>query len=200
MLKRYRIVALVMLTLLSFLAHANPDNANHTAFTFDGKPINPACLAMINNSEVDMPFIHEINMNICQHANATDDWTGQGTSYKNKHGSYSYKVIGETTNHIFVIETISNSNGTGMFQNIVFCRLEGKAQPSWNNQKKAFFSDTYTALIYVGMITGGDRFTGSFKKLRVKGNHVIGTKYSEDNTPSNNNHALIPVDFDLTGM
>ena len=191
------ILTLIISTITYGSGHSPQTN---NSFSYMNRPVNPACLALFNGSEADMPFITEINLSTCQNANASAHWSGKGTSFKQGDTTYAYKVIGETLNHIYVLETTLSTGGSGIFQSILLCRMRGKNHPVWNDQQNQFNPTTYTALTYVGLIPGGDRFTGSFKNLRVEGNKIIGQRYSTHNTPNDNAKPLVNVTFDLTGQ
>ena len=188
---------IIITSLALFASHSIMANG----FRIKNTPINPACLALINQSEADMPFIYALNLNICQTANATFLGNNQTTAFKTKSGGvYSYHVIGETKQHLFVIATTLNSSGSGFFQDVILLRLKHKKIKRWDNQRHRFVNQHYLALIYVGSIGGGDRHTGSYKKLRIQGNHLIGMRDAINNRPIQATEPAKKVDIDLSGL
>lgn len=153
-------------------------------FAVDGKPINPACLAMIDGSLADRSFLYEINISRCQNSNAAFDGSDKGTSFKYQGGVYGYKVVGQTKNHIFVVTTTASSDGAGIFQTVLLLKLQHKYYYDYSNKSNQPIREPYLALIYLGDIGGGDRATGSYHGLYVKGNWLKGWRYSTNN-PAN---------------
>jgi hypothetical protein len=54
---------LLIFYILPNLAAAQENNAD---FTYKGQPINPACIALFNNSLADFPYISAVNLDNCQ--------------------------------------------------------------------------------------------------------------------------------------
>jgi len=158
-------------------------------FTIAKKPVNPACLNMINGSLSDMPFIYELNMDSCQSSNAAFAGANGTTSFtKGKDPktqcTYSYKVIGKTTNGVYVISTKSHcADGSGIFTDLILTRLVKKQRYVYDSKAKRFHKKTYTALVFVANLGGGDRAVGSYNDLKVVGNKLLGKRYSRHGGP-----------------
>ena len=123
-------------------------------------------------------------MNKCQNANATYDGIDKGTKYTSEDGrlTYGYRVIGQTHSGVFVIETHVHTGGTPFMQDVILCRLDRKMKLSWNQQHNKLSKTPYTALVYLGTLGGGDRKTGSYKRLQLTNtDHLVGKRYNVHN-------------------
>tara|TARA_B100002051_G_C16582338_1_gene558331 strand:+ start:333 stop:929 length:597 start_codon:yes stop_codon:yes gene_type:complete len=175
--------------------------ASSSGFTLHHTVINPACLALINGSLSDRPFITSIDLDRCQTANATFAGQGKGVAYQRQDGSqYQYRVIGQTKTGLFVIATTLRSSGSGVFQNVVVIRLKQQQRHTWDSTTRSFASTPYTSLTYVANLGGGDRFSGAYQQLSVVGNHLIGRKANNNNPANQATHPQQRIDIDLSAL
>lgn len=177
------------------------------AFMMSKKPVNPACLKMINGSLADLPFIYELNMDRCQSSNAAylgDNGTTTFVSGKNTatQSQYSYKVIGQATNGIYVILTTSSGGGgSGVFNDVMLTRLVKKQRNVYDSKTNRFKNKMYVALVYVADLGGGDRASGSYYDLKVVGNKLIGKRHASNALPVGKSPAKNKIiEIDLAGI
>src|SRR5690349_11127148 len=134
-----------MKTLLSFLMFwISPVLAgNNYGFTYQNEVINPACVAMFNSSMADQPYIRSINMNKCQSSNVAfkstfqtrDGWHYFYNNDKNQQaGDYRYKVVGKSTNGIYVLYTLSSDGGTLIASDLLLVRLDKSNEYIYDNK------------------------------------------------------------------
>lgn len=162
------------------------------SFNYQQQPINPACVAMFNGSEADLPYISAINIATCQHSNAAYQkaYTSADNTiyfYKNnqddRDGQYGYQLIGKTNNGIYVLLTKNSTGGTGVFADLLLLRiLSGKNYfyDLQSNGTKLLTKKT-TELKYIGDINIGNHCQG-ISSAKVAGNKLILTVYHGKNS------------------
>ena len=199
-LSRYFTMFVCLLHVQVICASSSNIHTKPPSLTFQHHPINPGCLAIINSSEADRYFVKKIDLTRCQTGNSTANWDRKGTGINLGNGYYRYDVIGRTDNGIFVIKTTLRTGGTGVFQSLLLVRLQRELQFEWNPKNQKFTRTPYTALKILADIIGGDRFTGSFKQLKVEHNRIVGWRYSSSNTPSESSQNNKKVIMDLSQL
>lgn len=180
---------------------------NDYGFTYQNEAINPACIAMFNSSFADFPYIRSINLNVCQHSNAAFQkafQTGDGWHYfynnnkDLKEGQYRYKVVGKTTNGIYVLHTLSSGGGTLVIGKLLLIRLDENkeyiykriSQPKVNN---------IVEMKLIGYVYGGDRCIGNFANVQVIGNELK-IKQHDGDTPIGDCEKVKVYSIDLTKL
>jgi hypothetical protein len=161
---------------------------NNFEFNYQNQPINPACVAMFNSSEADPPYIRAINLNVCQNSNAAFKKTLQNDGwyyfYNNdkdeQEGDYHYKVVGKTTNGIYVLHTLSSGGGTLIASDLLLIRLDKNMQYVYDGPQLK--TEEITEMKLLGYIIGGDRCVGSFADAQIVGNYLK-LKQNNDKTP-----------------
>lgn len=161
---------------------------NNYGFLYKNEAINPACVALFNSSEADLPYIRSINLNVCQHSNAAFQQTRfeEGWHYfylndKNENeGSYRYKVIGKASNGIYAIRTLSSGGGTGIYGDLLLIKLVKRNQ--YNYKAAQLTINEITEMKMLGSIQGGDRCVGDFSDIRIE-NNTLFIKQHNGETP-----------------
>lgn len=171
-----------LLLLCSLLT--NSTFALNQGFTLGDKPINAACVAMLNSNGADMPFIRSLDMNICQTSNAgfAKVTEKDGAYYFDREegqGWYEYKVIGKTPNGIFVVDTHDNGGGTLTSNDLLLLKLEPGKNVVYDDSKKKVMD--IVELKMLGYVQGGDRCTGSFKTATLNGYDLVLEQYQGNN-------------------
>lgn len=114
------------------LVLTNSAFAENNNFSYQNKPINPACVALFNSSEADKPYIKSIDLSACQNSNVAYQKTlsdAPSTYYfyiNNKNidqGKYSYTVLGKSKDGIYAIKTLNNTGGTLTAVDLLFIQL-----------------------------------------------------------------------------
>ena len=166
-------------------AIAAQDNSN---FNYRGQPINPACIALFNNSLADFPYISAINLDNCQNSNAAyqktmvtpEGWVFYYINNKDSgQGIYRYRLIGKSANNIYVLNTESNGGGAGVFTNLLLVRLASKQIAVYDRSSTPKIK-TYSQLKLLGYVAGGDRCVGSFPEVTIKSNLLFVTQHNGD--------------------
>lgn len=174
-----------LLLLITGSAYADSNDG----FTYQNAPVNPACVAMFNSSMADLPYLKSINLNVCQHSNAAYQKTMQdnnGGYYfyvndkDNSQGQYTYKVIGKSTNGIFVVKTNGSGGGTMVASDLLLLRLNTNKDYVFNGSAEPKINDI-TVLRLIGYVNGGDRCVGDFVDVKVVGNQLNIKQYNGDN-------------------
>ncbi len=155
------------------------------------------CLLSYFDSPSNKNLISAINLDACQasvtkgevvkNANLISynfPW-GVRNDFNNslKRGSFTYEYVGQTKNGIDVLHVFESGGGTGQFDSIMLLKRQQITQylMSDNNQ---FKPSQFTQLSMLSSIPGGDRATGSFKTIVIKGNTLSGTRFNSKNLPN----------------
>lgn len=153
--------------------------------TINGQALNPACLAKFSPTLVNQSDITALNINVCQKQASLP----QGITFK-------YNLIGRTLNGVYVVDTYTNTGGSGVFQNVMLVRPATKTL--YSNDSNGVITSQYTALVYLGSLGGGDRFTGSYHDLQVAANTLTGLQYSDKNPAGIKQYPDSKVSIDLS--
>lgn len=171
---------------LFFITHAIAAPENNTDFSYQGQPINPACIALFNNSLSDFPYISAINLDNCQNSNAAyqktmispEGWVFYYINNKDSsQGIYRYRLIGKSENNIYVLNTENNGGGTSTFTDLLLIRLVSKKIAVFNRSSTPEIK-TYLQLELLGYVIGGDRCVGSFSDVTIKSNLLLVTQHN----------------------
>ena len=180
--------------------------ANDTAnfgFQFHGQPIKPQCLAIFNQSMVNLPAVRSINLNACTHnqnhsQTIHHDHLG-GYAYFNNNkneddGYYRYAVVGKTPDGIYVVHTFNDGGGSSVFDEVLLMRLQNTTNTVFEktahpNQMKIL------SLNLVGQIMGGDRCAGGIRHVKINKDTLDITQYTGKNAADcqTSKHYTIPL-------
>ncbi len=160
---------------------------NNYGFLYQGEPVNPACIAMFNSSEADLPYLSSINLNACQHSNAASKTILKNKNfyyfYNNdkdvKDGTYGYEVIGKTANNIYVLNTSSSGSGTLVASDLLLVRLDKSNQYVYNGPQLKI--NEITEMKLLGYMIGGDRCVGAFANIQIVDNTLKIKQFNEEN-------------------
>lgn len=164
--------------------------------------VNPACFALFDRSDVSPFLIRGIDLNRCQKTSRLQSiQVNQHWHLINypRHGEgfYQYRLLGKTKNNIYVVETVNNTGGTAQMMNVLLFKLVDKIDDQYNWQQKKFERHDFKQLNLVGEITGGDRATGGFAQLKLKGEQLFIERYSLLNLPNSPQHPNIKTVINL---
>lgn len=175
-----RILFIIILLPLLFCKIALAKNA----FTFHGQVINPICLAQFNSSLSEVKHVTSINLDDCQQINQKKIKIYKGNKggfffdkFKTKimRGYYGYKVIGRSSNGVYVVETFNNIGGTGTDANILLLKLVTQDIYVYKGNKHPIIRKP-SVLTLAGYIVGGDRCMGGFKQILLLRSNKIRIK------------------------
>jgi uncharacterized protein len=113
-------------------------NPDFYGFTFNGKPINPECVSLFNDSLDGNIIVASIYLNSCVESNAAFSgkyafvdrkgavkyYRKASDSWERNDGFYSYRVLGKTDNGTFVLKTLSNWNGSLTSANLLLLKIK----------------------------------------------------------------------------
>jgi len=180
----------MLLAMLFVLAAPTIFASGPIKFSYFGRPIKPACIALFNSTLENTPYVRTINLRMCQSGRSFSqdthkDYRGYRFFYKNNRdiedGAYFYKLIGKTANSIYVLHTYNNPRGHGLYDMLLFMRMiKGKVAVYDSSSHAAMEPATFLTL--QSYLMGGDRCTGGIKSAKVRGNKVIVWQYPKKNS------------------
>lgn len=185
-----KILLILFLLLLSPVYVYAKDTAKNLEFKFFDRPVKPACLALFNSTKDNYPYVKAIDLWRCQFGEALPQKThknDQGYYYffknnKNKQdGLYSYKLMGVTSNGIYVVHTYNDDGHSTPFDMLLFLQLQKAAIPVYDGSAKPNIKST-TYAVLLGYAFGGSHCTGGIKSVKVKGNNVTIVQYPKKNS------------------
>jgi len=148
-------------------------------FTLNGEPIHPGSLWEMRTWLSDtMPRVASVDLLGCQKSNRyyrapkiENGWIRWRDKEQLGEGLFGYKHVGKLPNGIHVVWLSYNGGGTGIFQDLMFIRVEGaKFFQEGDHQER-------TLLVCVGEYSLGDRYEGS---VTLDRNSVVVVGRSKD--------------------
>lgn len=164
--------------------------------------VNPACFALFDRSEVSPFLIRAIDLNRCQKTSRLQSIPVNQHWYlinypKHGEGFYQYRLLGKTKNNIYVVETVNNTGGTAQIMNLLFFRLVNKIDDQYNWSQQKFEKRHFKQLSLIAEMSGGDRATGGFVKLKLTRDQLFIERYSLLNLPNSPSHQNIKTIINL---
>lgn len=154
-------------------------------FSYQNKLIHPACIAQFSSSlnKNGIPAVWSINLTACQESEITHPPIKQienstyGYERANHNGNLYYKLIGKSTNNVYVLQLYNNTGGSGLFQDLYLFRL---SKPDFyiSTEDNTFKAKSAIKLELLGIITGGDRCLSGIASAQVKDNDVNIKQYN----------------------
>ena len=114
-----------------------------------------------------------------------------------RRGCISYEYIGKSKSRIDVLHIRSFGGGTGQFSNIMLVKRIPLKRYNFNEKLgRQWDKEDFVGLLNVGVITGGDRNSGSFLEINLTDNSLTGKRYSPKNE-INGAMDIVTFDFQL---
>lgn len=180
----------ILFTVL-FLSISSVFAENAKNFTYLGHPVKPTCVALFNSTVENYPYVESINLRQCQYGRSFlqathHDKKGYYFFYKNdrnmKAGAYYYKLVGKTTNGIYVLHTYNSHGANGMFDMLLFMRMMYRKLIVYDHNSKPAMKEPAAFLTLKSYVMGGDRCTNGIKLAKVTGNKVYVWQYPKKNS------------------
>jgi len=193
------------LPILLFFSIGNTFAATSDDFVFQGKPINPACVAMFNSSMSDTPYISSIILNNCQNSNAAyktilknkdNSYYFYNNNKDEREGSYSYKVMGKTNNGIYVLRTLGSGGGTMIADNLLLIRLVNRSLYV-DEAHSGLKDNVIIEMKLIGYISGGDRCVGGYDEIKVIGNQIKAKQFTGKDAADCTSSKNVTIDLNI---
>lgn len=188
--KKLLITAMLLAFTTASIAATQPVKKAEEPFYIDAKPVRPSCIAVFNLGATGVPFVTALDLLECQKSITTNkttylDEVGNIYFYVNNKndddGVYSYKVLGETTSGLYMLQTFQSHGGDEVNDMLLFIELEKATLPIFSRGKLKQNKVALMAKLR-GFVNGGDRCSGGIKSAKVSGNKIIIDQYSYINS------------------
>lgn len=193
--------SLVLLVLLVLVAAGNSKNTDKMPFYFDKEPfINPRLIADMTTWLSDNgDQVVAIDLNGAQHCNRyfaeTKTQATKGENlyvYFEEDGeSFGYQLIGKTDSGIYVLETSSGGEGSGVFKELMLVVIERDKNLCYRKEQAVVeLNNDRLVIKKLGIISLGDRYSGL---LKVKGDSLYVGRDENGRTGIFQNDLLIKI-------
>lgn len=157
-------------------------------FDYNDSIIHPLCIALFNDNSSGPAVTQRLSLDACQSAKgnipvATAPAEGWIRANNPAGGYYQYRVIGQIRKSAFVLETLSSGGGSGQFNNLLILQKKEHITYGFNWQNRKMLPHKELSLTLIARVLGGDRASGGFKKVDLRGNQLVMQRYSPENNP-----------------
>jgi hypothetical protein len=179
-----------------------PKKNNDTLFYFDKEPyINPKIIEDLTTwlsdtgNQIVSIDLQAQNSNRFSCDIKTKNIKGENPYiFLEEDGEYfGYKLIGKTDSDIYVIKTYSGGSGTGVFEELMFIKLEKENFLSYDKEQASIDLNSERFIIKkLGCIPLGDRYEG---EIKIKGNNLFISKDKNNFSGVFTKDTVIQMDF-----